>query len=223
VIKLLKKMVLITMLSIGILAVNIPIANAAATEDFSQYIGYYSNNLDEDRGTNPENAAGYDLNIFEISNGNITFSFGWTGNYWSPIYETSEITSLLIGNSTEFNWEDSWENEGQGTLTLIDGYVIINTVVNKYSDMNRASLGTYGDLILLPENQKSLYTNTNDNTDDKNEENNENIIDEIESDVVNISESNESSISIFIIIIIGAGVLIIIGVLLYVFLKRPKS
>ena len=153
----LKFMLAVFLMLMGFVSYNVAvvkpdayIVHEAQEESFEQYVGLYSTNLAEDRGENPENSAGYDVRILDISDGNITFMLFWTGEYWSPIYQTSEITSKLAGNYTEFEWDDSWENAGIGTLTLIDGYIIINTIVTERSAVNRATLGTDGDLILLP-------------------------------------------------------------------------
>lgn len=118
------------------------------TPSFEQYIGVYSTNHREDRGDNPEHSAGYDLEIYSIQNDKIIFGMSYIGNYWSPIYETDEITATLNGNISDFQWTDSWGNEGHGTLRLENGNAIIRMIETISSDFNRASFDT-GEEILL--------------------------------------------------------------------------
>jgi hypothetical protein len=117
---------------------------------YEQYIGYYSTNHREDRDTNPEHSAGYGLRIYSISDDEITFSIGYTGAYWSPIYETGLITATLDGNTADFEWTDSWNNEGHGTLQLEDGNVIVRMIETVTADGNRASFDTGTEILLKP-------------------------------------------------------------------------
>ena len=113
-----------------------------------QYIGAYSTNHREDRGENPEHSAGYDLVIHSISDGEISFSMSYIGNYWSPIYETDVITATLNGNISDFQWTDSWENEGHGTIRLEGGNVIVRMIETTSSELNRASFDTGNEILL---------------------------------------------------------------------------
>lgn len=130
----------------------------------SQYIGIFSTNWEEDRDTNPDNAWTYGVDITDISNGQITFSIFHWGNYWSPVSESDIITADLVDNIAKFNWyAPSWDKRGTGILRLQNGNVIINAVDES---PDRGTLETRGDLVLLPDPQKSPVIDVQDKSDE---------------------------------------------------------
>jgi len=119
-------------------------------QSFERYIGTYTTNRHEERGENPEFSAGYDLEIFSISDGEIVFGVSYIGRSWSPIYETGEIIATLTGNTADFQWADSWGNEGYGMLRLAEDSVGVRMIQTVSAEVNRASFDTGAEIMLTP-------------------------------------------------------------------------
>lgn len=112
---------------------------------------YYSNNiaqgwytadlnLDEHWSDYWETPRYYSVNIEAISEKQVTFSVEMCGFNSRYIYTVDSITAKINNNVASFEWEDSWENTGYGTITFEnDGFWL--TMVETYrSDWNRDSL-----------------------------------------------------------------------------------
>lgn len=78
--------------------------------------------------------------------GHIEFAVVYTGRNGSPYYDTGVIEAEVKDGVANFNWSDSWENEGTGTLVFGDDRVSVSMTETKTATSNRATLS--GDRVL---------------------------------------------------------------------------
>ena len=117
-------------------------------------------NIQIKRGTYVDNVDAemydpcYSVEIEEVNDDSISFYICMVGKNASPIYYTETITAHIQDNQTEvFNWEDSWENSGTGTISWSsEDEIILNMQVVNEGPANRSTLAC--------ENLKLTYQST---------------------------------------------------------------
>ncbi len=125
---------------------SVPVEEPQTVKYGQEFVGSWSDN-------NNENGHTYWVAILSISDNSAQISIGYIGFNLSPIYEVSPLNVQLNNGEGDFVWEDSWFNKGTGHLRLIKDAngdkVGITMKVTEESDVNRASLETNGEKILI--------------------------------------------------------------------------
>lgn len=91
-----------------------------------------------------EKHGAYNVVIGKISkSGKLKMQVGYAGRNYSPLYDSNEITAQIKGNKATFQWEDSWENKGTGTIVFVKKHKFYLTMKETVtSPANRATLAT---------------------------------------------------------------------------------
>ena len=116
--------------------------------DYSAFCGYYSD-------TETVEGPCYTVSIIGVDNENksIEIMISYVGINSSPLYETEPIHAFIASDHTvQFDWVDSWENRGNGTLVLNPDdltTVQIMMTVTEEAEVNRTTLSTNDQYIIL--------------------------------------------------------------------------
>lgn len=116
-------------------------AETESPADYTVFCGNYSD-------TETVEGPCYTVSIISADNeaGEMEFSISFIGPNSSPVYSTDVICGTVTSDHTvEFEWEDSWENRGVGTL-IVDpsdpATVQLMMTVTEEAEVNRATLST---------------------------------------------------------------------------------
>jgi len=113
----------------------------ASPIDYAVFCGHYSD-------TETVEGPCYTVSIISVDNATkaIEISLSYVGINASPVYTTESIhTSVASDHTAQFEWEDSWANQGVGTLVLNPddpSAVQLMMAVTKEAEVNRATLST---------------------------------------------------------------------------------
>jgi len=121
-------------------------ACAGETEpvDYTAFCGNYSD-------TETVEGPCYTVSILSADNDakTIEIQISYVGLHSSPLYTTEPIEAAVADDHTvQFDWIDSWSNEGNGTLVLNPddpSAVKLTMTVTKEAELNRATLSTHGE------------------------------------------------------------------------------
>ncbi len=111
--------------------------------DYSIFCGHYSD-------TKTVEGPCYTVSILSVDNdaGKIEIQISYVGLHSSPLYTTESIyASIADDHTVQFEWTDSWMNQGNGTLVLNPedpSTVQLMMTVIKEAEINRATLSTHG-------------------------------------------------------------------------------
>lgn len=114
----------------------------AAPVDYSAFAAKYSD-------TDTVEGPCYTVNITAVDTAakTIEFTVSYLGANSSPIYDTDAIQATIADDHTvTFDWKDSWQNEGNGTLKLNpDDTSTVQILMNvtTEAEVNRATLSTH--------------------------------------------------------------------------------
>lgn len=115
---------------------------AAVPVDYAMFCGNYSD-------TETVEGPCYTVSIISVDNAarTIEISVSYVGINSSPVYTTEPIhTSIADDHTVQFEWTDSWTNQGIGTLVLDPdnpSVVQLMMTVTKEAEVNRATLSTH--------------------------------------------------------------------------------
>ena len=114
-------------------------------KDYSQYIGKY---YDPHTGS-------IELTIIDLKKNNIDFTIEVKENDEIITLKEKEVTDTL-DNSYYFNYTDSYDNPGKGSITIGEGNIIL-TLDTDIPDTNEKgiSIGNYGGIKLLKDTDKN--------------------------------------------------------------------
>ena len=113
----------------------------ASPIDYTVFCGNYSD-------TDTVEGPCYTVSILHADNetGTIEISISYVGINSSPLYVTEPIhASIGSDHTVEFEWTDSWKNQGIGTLVLDPddpSMVHLLMTVTEEAEVNRATLST---------------------------------------------------------------------------------
>ena len=117
---------------------------AAEPVDYAAFCGHYSD-------TKTVEGPCYTVSILSADNEDKTIEIqvSYVGLHSSPVYTTEPIEASIADDHTvQFDWSDSWSNEGTGTLILNPddlSAVQLTMTVTKEAEVNRATLSTHGE------------------------------------------------------------------------------
>jgi len=120
--------------------------------DYTVFCGNYSD-------TETVEGPCYTVSILSVdpNSGAIEFTISYIGTHSSPIYSTEPIhASVLEDGTVQFEWTDSWKNQGNGTLMLNsedESTVQLKMTVTEEAEVNRATLSTHGQVKTLTRRQ----------------------------------------------------------------------
>lgn len=97
----------------------------------------------------------YSVIINKVTNNKVKFQIEFFGINGSPIYQTKVMTSKLENGKTSFQWEDTWGNEGNGTILFYNNYLKLKMVQTKTAKNNRSTLAKSKDYIKLEKKSDS--------------------------------------------------------------------
>ena len=131
---------------IAVLVICMLTACAGETEpvDYTAFCGHYSD-------TETVEGPCYTVSILSVDNETkeIEIQISYVGPHSSPVYTTELIEVFIADDHTvQFEWTDSWSNEGTGTLVLDPddpSVVQLTMTVTKEAEVNRATLSTHGE------------------------------------------------------------------------------
>ena len=109
--------------------------------DYTVFCGNYSD-------TETVDGPCYTVSIISVDNATklIEISISYVGVYSSPVYVTEPIhASISSDHTVQFEWTDSWMNQGVGTLVLNPddpSTVQLMMTVTEEAEVNRATLST---------------------------------------------------------------------------------
>jgi len=109
------------------------------------YTAFYGNYSDTDTVEGPC----YTVSILHADNETkaIEISISYVGIKSSPLYVTEPIhASIASDHTVQFEWTDSWQNQGIGTLVLNPddpSMVQLMMTVTEEAEVNRATLSTH--------------------------------------------------------------------------------
>ena len=109
--------------------------------DYTVFCGNYSD-------TETVEGPCYTVSIISVDNESkaIELAISFVGRNSSPVYAAEQIYSTIESDHTaQFEWEDSWENRGVGTLVLNPddpSAVQLMMTVTEEAEVNRATLST---------------------------------------------------------------------------------
>lgn len=112
-----------------------------STTDYSVFCGNYSD-------TKTVEGPCYTVSIISVDNATreIEISISRVGVNSSPLYTTESIyASIASDHTVQFEWKDSWSNQGIGTLVLNPddpSMVQLMMAVTEEAEFNRATLST---------------------------------------------------------------------------------
>ena len=110
--------------------------------DYTVFCGNYSD-------TETVEGPCYTVRIISVDNETkaIELEISFVGRNSSPIYVAEQICSTVTSDHTvQFEWKDSWENRGVGTLILNPddpSTVQLMMTVTEEAEVNRATLSTH--------------------------------------------------------------------------------
>ncbi len=120
-------------------------------EEINDLVGEYYDNFNE-------NGPCFGVGIETINGMTAYINVNYVGPNLSPVYTAENITvQLKYKNSAhtelygDFIWQDSWSNEGTGTITFSKnkpGKMVVNTKLTKEAEGNRATLATNKDVTI---------------------------------------------------------------------------
>ena len=113
----------------------------SAPVDYAVFCGNYSD-------TETVEGPCYTVSILSVDHaGSIEISVSYVGSNSSPVYTTEPIRASIADDHTvQFEWTDSWMNQGIGTLVLDPGNpsaVQLMMTVTEEAEVNRATLSTH--------------------------------------------------------------------------------
>lgn len=112
-----------------------------STADYSVFCGNYSD-------TKTVEGPCYTVSILSVDNAarEIEILISRVGVNSSPLYTTESISASIASDHTvQFEWKDSWSNQGTGTLVLDPddpSAVQLMMTVTEEAEFNRATLST---------------------------------------------------------------------------------
>ena len=115
---------------------------SASAIDYTAFCGNYSD-------TDTVEGPCYTVSILHVDNETkaIEISISYVGINSSPLYVTEPIhASIASDHTVQFEWTDSWQNQGIGTLVLNPddpSMVQLTMTVTKEAEVNRATLSTH--------------------------------------------------------------------------------
>lgn len=78
--------------------------------------------------------ANYTIDVDYVTESAITFSLTAVRSDGMRIADTDRITASLSGRSGSFSYTDSRGNRGTGTISLGDGYIVVNVNYARFGD-----------------------------------------------------------------------------------------
>ena len=115
---------------------------SASAIDYTAFCGNYSD-------TDTVEGPCYTVSILHADNETkaIEISISYVGIKSSPLYVTEPIhASIASDHTVQFEWTDSWQNQGIGTLVLNPdepSMVQLMMTVTEEAEVNRATLSTH--------------------------------------------------------------------------------
>lgn len=115
----------------------------ASPIDYTVFCGNYSD-------TETVEGPCYTVSIINVDNATkeIEISISYVGVNSSPLYTAESIHGTIASDHTvQFEWKDSWNNQGVGTLVLNPddpSTVQLMMMVTEEAEVNRATLSTNG-------------------------------------------------------------------------------
>lgn len=120
----------------------------ASLADYAVFCGNYSD-------TETVEGPCYTVSILRVDNATraIEISISYVGIHSSPVYTTETIyASITSDHTVQFEWKDSWSNQGIGTLVLNPddpSAVRLMMTVTEEAPVNRATLSTHDQYKIL--------------------------------------------------------------------------
>lgn len=101
----------------------------------------------------------YSVIINKVTTNNVKFQIEFFGINGSPIYQTKVMTAKLENGKTSFQWEDTWGNEGNGTIIFYKNYLKLKMVQTKTAKNNRSTLAKSKDYMKLEKKSNNTKVN----------------------------------------------------------------
>lgn len=106
---------------------------ADANAGLERWVARSSAELNRYLGTHHA-GVNYTIDVDSVTESSIIFSLTAVRSDGMRIADTDRITASLSGRSGSFNYTDSRGNRGTGTISLGDGYIVVNVNYTSYAD-----------------------------------------------------------------------------------------
>lgn len=101
----------------------------------------------------------YSVIVNKVTTNNVKFQIEFFGINGSPIYQTKVMTAKLENGKTAFQWEDTWGNQGNGTIIFYKNYLKLKMVQTKTAKNNRSTLAKSKDYMTFEKKSNNTKVN----------------------------------------------------------------